>query len=194
VRCHKSSGKTALNNRCQARVIAHLCDGEWKVVTSESKHLHPIGEAQLSPPSKVAKKKSEKGKARARSASPLPSSDAQQASSRPTTSAPSTSYPPQHPQAVPFSSTPSSSLPSTLAAIFPSSSPSSLTTFLTFLTYSDFTTPSDLACVVHLDDDLLNWTILSVKRQKGWTDEKETGVRQMVARLKEDREKQAGGA
>jgi hypothetical protein len=192
VRCHKSTGKTAMNNRCQARVIAHLCDGEWKVVTSESKHLHPVGEAQLSPPSKVAKKKSEKGKARASSASPRPSSVAQQVIPHPSIAASSTSYPSQHPQAVASSSSSSSSLSSTLAAIFTSSSPSSLTLLHSFLTASGLTSPSDLSCAVHLDDDLLDWTILSVKRQQGWTDEEERGVREMVARLKEDKERQGG--
>jgi hypothetical protein len=36
--------------------------------------------------------------------------------------------------------------------------------------------------------------ILNVKRQQGWTAEEERGVREMVGKLKEDRERQAGGA
>jgi hypothetical protein len=78
--------------------------------------------------------------------------------------------------------------------IFPSIASSKLSLFLSFLVSAGFSTPSDLACVVHLDHDLLDWTVRSVKGKKGWTAVQEAMIREMVAKLKESRDGYAGGS
>jgi hypothetical protein len=103
------------------------------------------------------------------------------------------------PAFLPAFSTPSqpidtSALFCTLVNIFPSTSSSRLALFLSFIVNAGFPTPSDLACVVHLDHDLLEWTTQNVKGKKGWTEAQERAVRDMIVGLKEDRDGLAGEA